>query len=71
MDNNRAKLFVSHNKMSKDYYARDAVSLGPIVKLGPTVQQFPVKLKESVTPILRITADHKHMDDLKHIIHGA
>ena len=71
MDKNRAKLFVSHNKMSKDYYARDAGGLGPIVKLGPTVQQFPVKLREPVNAILHITADHKHMDDLKHIIHGA
>ena len=39
--------------------------------LGPTVQQFPVKLGEPVTAIMHITADHKHMDDLKHIIHVA
>ena len=39
--------------------------------LGPTVQQFPVKLREPVTAILHIAADHKHMESLKHIIHGA
>ena len=39
--------------------------------LGPTVQQFPVKLGEPVTAIMHITADHKHIDNLKHIIHVA
>jgi hypothetical protein len=69
MGDNRAALFVSLDKMNRDYYACDAGCLDPPVRLGPTVQQFPVKLTEPVTAILYITADHEHMQDLKHVIH--
>ena len=69
MDDNRAALFVSLDKMNRDYYACDAGCLDPPVRLGPTVQQFPVKLTDPVTAILYITADHEHMNDLKHVIH--
>ena len=69
MDDNRAALFVSLDKMQRDYYACDAGCLDPPVRLGPTAQQFPVKLTEPVTAILYITADHEHMNDLKHVIH--
>lgn len=69
MDDNRAALFVSLDKMNRDYYACDAGCMDPPVRLGPTVQQFPVKLTDPVTAILYITADHEHMNDLKHVIH--
>jgi len=69
MDDNRAALFVSLDKRNKDYYACDAGCLDPPVKLGPVPAQFPVKLTEPVTAILYITADHEHMNDLKHTIH--
>ena len=69
MEDNRAAIFVSLDKRNRDYYACDAGCLDPPVKLGPTPQQFPVKLTEPVTAILYVTADHEHMNDLKHTIH--
>jgi len=69
MEDNRAGIFVSLDKKNKDYYACDAGCLDPPVQLGLLPQQFPVKLTEPVTAILYITADHEHMEDLKHTIH--
>ena len=69
MADNRAAVFVSLDKRNRDYYACDAGCLDPPVRLGPSPQQFPVKLTEPVTAILYITADHEHMEDLKHVIH--
>jgi len=69
MEDNRAAIFVSLDKRNRDYYACDAGCLDPPVKLGLTPQQFPVKLTEPVTSILYVTADHEHMNDLKHTIH--
>ena len=31
--------------------------------------QFPVKRTDPLTPILYITADKEHMDDIKHVVH--
>lgn len=69
MEDNRAAMFVSLDKKNRDYYACDAGCLDPPVKLGPAPVQFPVKLTEPLTAILYITADHEHMEDLKHTIH--
>jgi len=69
MEDNKAAIFVSLDKRNKDYYACDAGCLDPPVRLGPDVSQFPVKLTEPVTAILYITADHEHMNELKHTIH--
>ena len=69
MDDNKAAMFLSLDKKNKDYYACDAGCLDPPVKLGPDPIQFPVKLTEPVTAILYVTADHEHMNDLKHTIH--
>ena len=69
MTDNRAALFVSLDKMNRDYYACDAGCLDPPVRLGMAVEQFPVKLTEPVTAILYITSDAEHMADLKHVIH--
>jgi len=69
MSDNKAAIFVSLDKRNRDYYACDAGCLDPPVKLGPDVSQFPVKLTEPVTAILYITADHEHMNELKHTIH--
>jgi len=33
------------------------------------VLTFPVKLTDPLTPILYITSDKQHMEDLKHAIH--
>jgi len=33
------------------------------------VRKLPVKLTDPVTPILYITADKQHMEELKHAIH--
>ena len=68
-EDNKAAIFVSLDKRDKDYYACDAGCLDPPVKLGPVPVQFPVKLTEPVTSILYVTADHEHMNDLKHTIH--
>ena len=69
MEDNKAAMFLSLDKKNKDYYACDAGCLDPPVKLGPEPIQFPVKLTEPVTAILYVTADHEHMNDLKHTIH--
>ena len=69
MEDNKAGMFLSLDKRDKDYYACDAGCLDPPVKLGPDPIQFPVKLTEPVTAILYVTADHEHMNDLKHTIH--
>jgi len=69
MEDNRAAIFVSVDKRNRDYYACDAGCLDPPVKLGLLPQQFPVKLTEPVTAILYVTADHEHMNELKHTIH--
>ena len=69
MEDNKAAMFLSLDKRDRDYYACDAGCLDPPVKLGPDPSQFPVKLTEPVTAILYVTADHEHMNDLKHTIH--
>ena len=69
MEDNKAALFLSLDRRNKDYYACDAGCLDPPVKLGPESIQFPVKLTEPLTAILYVTADHEHMNDLKHTIH--
>jgi len=33
------------------------------------VRKLPVKLTDPVTPILYVTADKQHMEELKHAIH--
>jgi len=69
MLDNRAAVFVSLDKRNRDYYACDAGCLDPPVQLGLQPVKFPVKLTEPLTAILYITADHEHMNDLKHTIH--
>jgi len=69
MEDNKAAIFVSLDKQNRDYYGCDAGCLDPPVKLGVQTVKFPVKLTDPPTAILYITADHEHMNDLKHAIH--
>lgn len=70
-DENKALIRVSienHNKL-KEYYACDAGCLDAPIHLTSIVQEFPVKLTEPLTPLLYITSDREHVQELKHSIH--
>lgn len=68
-DDNKAAIFVALDRSDKTYYACDAGCLDSPVQLGPYRKYFPVKLTEPLTPILYVTADKQHMEDLRHAIH--
>lgn len=68
-DDNKAQIEVSLDRSDRSYYACDAGCVDPSVQLSQNVQIFPVKLTEPLTPILYITSDKQHMDDLRHAIH--
>lgn len=53
----------------KEYYACDAGCLDAPIHLTSIVQEFPVKLTEPLTPLLYITSDREHVQELKHSIH--
>ncbi|KAJ1525932.1 hypothetical protein ONE63_009120 [Megalurothrips usitatus] len=68
-EDNHAVMYVALDRSDKNYYACDGGCLDKPVQLGPDRIQFPVKLTEPVTPILYITYDRQHMEDLRHAIH--
>ncbi|XP_013146041.1 PREDICTED: uncharacterized protein KIAA2013 homolog [Papilio polytes] len=68
-EDNKAAIFVALDRSDRNYYACDAGCLDSPVQLGPYKKYFPVKLTEPLTAILYITADKKHMEDLRHAIH--
>lgn len=68
-EDNKAAIFVAIDRSDKTYYACDAGCLDAPTQLGPYIKYFPVKLTEPLTALLYITADKKHMEDLRHAIH--
>lgn len=71
---NKAVLYASVNRTiindsNRHFFACDAGCLDVPVELGADWKQFPVKLTDPLTPILYITADKEHMEELKHTIH--
>ena len=67
---NRPYIEVTLDRKNQDYFACDAGCLDPPVKLSAVEPiRFPVKLTDPVTAVLYITADFKHMVELKHTIH--
>jgi hypothetical protein len=68
-DDNKAALYVSLDRNNRSYYACDAGCLDSPEPLSREVCRLPVKLTDPVTPILYITADKQHMEQLKHTIH--
>ena len=67
----RINLFFSFSFSDKlkEYYACDAGCLDAPVHLTSNPQEFPVKLTEPLTPLLYITSDREHVQELKHSIH--
>jgi len=68
-EDNKAVLRVALDRSDKDYYGCDAGCLDPPVLLGSELHTFPVKLTEPLTPILYITYDKQHMEELRQAIH--
>ncbi|KAG5683493.1 hypothetical protein PVAND_012770 [Polypedilum vanderplanki] len=69
-EDNKAQIEVSLDRADRNYYACDAGCLDTPVKLqNQHLTIFPVKLTEPLTPILYITSDKIHMEDLRHAIH--
>ena len=69
---NRASIYVAIDRKDdkvKELLACDAGCLDNPVKLNTLYTVFPVKLTEPLTPILYITADRQHINELKHTIH--
>lgn len=62
-------LKVALDRRDRDYFACDAGCLDPPMRLSTDQTAFPVKLTEPVTAVLYITADHRHMRELKEAIH--
>lgn len=53
-----------------ELFGCDAGCLDPPVSLSTSVQmQFPVKITEPLTPILYVTSNRQHIQELKHAIH--
>nr|XP_027211803.1 uncharacterized protein KIAA2013 homolog isoform X2 [Penaeus vannamei] len=65
----KAVVYVAVDRSDRSYYACDAGCLDQLVELRQEKQMFPVKLTEPVTPILYITSDRAHLEELKHTIH--
>lgn len=68
-EDNKAVLRVALDRSDKDYYACDGGCLDTPVLLGPELATFPVKLTEPLTPILYVTYDKLHMEELRKAIH--
>ena len=68
-EDNKAALLVALDRRDREYYACDAGCVDPPARLSTQYKQFPVKLTEPLTAILYITADHRHMRELKEAIH--
>lgn len=71
-DDNKASIYVRLDKNldNKDFYACDAGCLDPPVKISTEYEtQFPVKITEPLTPILYVTSNKMHIQELKHAIH--
>ncbi len=66
---NKAVLLVALDRRHRDYFACDAGCLDPPARLTTQHKQFPVKLTDPLTAILYITADYRHMRELKEAIH--
>lgn len=67
-EDNKAILQVALDRSDKNYYACDG-GCQTIVQLGPEKTTLPIKLTQPLTPILYITYDKQHMEDLRHAIH--
>lgn len=67
-EDNRAILRVSVES-PKAFYACDAGCQDPPVQLSRAPKEFPVKLTEPFTPILYVTPDREHLEELRHTIH--
>lgn len=68
----KASIYVVLDKNEEDseFFGCDAGCLDPPVPLSTSVQmQFPVKITEPLTPILYITSNRQHIQELKHAIH--
>ena len=69
-DDNRAFLLVSAQAdAAAPLYACDAACLDPPLRLKSQRTEFPVKLTEPFTPILYVTSERAHLEELKHSIH--
>lgn len=68
-EDNKAQLEVLLDRSDRSYFACDAGCLDTPVQLSEQSRIFPVKLTEPLTPILYITSDKLHMEDLRHAIH--
>jgi hypothetical protein len=68
-EDNKAQIEVSLDRSDRSYYACDAGCLDLPILLSEKSRVFPVKLTEPLTPILYITSDKNHMEDLRHAIH--
>lgn len=65
----KAVIYAALDRSDRHYFACDAGCLDPPVQLKQERQIFPVKLTEPITPILYITFDKDHIEELKHTIH--
>lgn len=68
-EDNKAEIEVALDRTDRTYYACDGGCLDTPIQLGQEKKIFPVKLTEPLTPILYITSDKQHMEDLRHAIH--
>ncbi|XP_037086898.1 uncharacterized protein KIAA2013 homolog isoform X2 [Pollicipes pollicipes] len=68
-DDNKAHIDVTLDRSDKSYFGCDAGCLDVPVRLGSEPTRFPVKLTDPPTPVLYITSDWQHLEELKHTIH--
>ena len=68
-DDNKAQLYVSVDRVDVSLYACDAGCLDAPILIGRTPTRLPVKLTDPVMPILYITSDKAHLEELKDALH--
>lgn len=69
-EDNKPKMFLQANNTSgRKLYACDAACLDEAQEVGSTRIEVPVKLTDPLTPILYVTDDQKHVQELRHSIH--
>lgn len=68
-DDNRAMLRVNMDQAESDYYACDAECLSPSPSIKSLGVSLPVKVTQPVHPILYVTHNKGHMEELKHALH--
>lgn len=68
-ENNRAVLSVALDRSDSIYFACDAGCSDEPVALSKSYTEFPVKLTKPLTAILYITADYRHMQELRNALH--